>query len=88
MENKEKDIPIGKVVHYYGKIGVAVILLEESLKAGERVRFAGNKEEFEQNVESMEIDRQKISEAHKGDEIAMKAEKKVKEGTPLYRAAK
>jgi translation elongation factor EF-1alpha len=87
MENKEKETPIGKVVHYYGKIGVAVILLEESLKTGDRVRFAGNMEEFEQDVESMEIDRQKISEAHKGDEIAMRVEKKVKEGTPLYRVA-
>lgn len=87
MDNGEKEILIGKVVHYYGKIGVAVIVLEESVKVGDRIRFVGNMEEFEQDVESMEIDRQKISEAHKGDEIAIKVEKKVKEGTPLYRIA-
>lgn len=85
MENKENEIRVGKVVHYYGKIGVAVIVLEESVKVGDRVRFAGNMEEFEQNVESMEIDRQQISEAHKGDEIALKVEKKVKEETPVYK---
>ena len=83
MANEEQKL-IGKVTHYYGKVGVAIIKLEGLLKAGDKVRFAGNKEEFEQMVDSIEIDRQKVDEAQAGQEVGVKVEKKVSEGTPVY----
>ena len=84
MENNGEQL-IGKVIHYYGKIGVAIVALQDSLKVGDTVRFAGNMEEFEEVIGSMEVERQKISEAHAGDEVGVKVGKKVKEGTQVYR---
>lgn len=93
MPNENEQAPlevaegtyIGKVTHYYGKVGVAIVKLEEALHVGDRIRFAGSMEEFEQTIESMEIEHQKVEEAHAGQEVGVKVDQKVKEGTPVYR---
>ena len=45
MGNLKKDL-IGKVVHYYDKIGVAVIKLEKGLKTGDKVKFVKGNSDF------------------------------------------
>lgn len=79
---------IGKVKHYFGKIGVAVIELSDKLKVGETIRIAGGETDFQQNVESMEIERQKIKEAKAGDLIGLKVDQKVREGYKVYKIIK
>jgi putative protease len=79
--------PIGEVVHYFDKIGVAVIKLSGGLKLGETIRIVGGKEtDFEQAVDSIEIDREKIEEGTKNDEVGMKIKEKVREGYKVYKA--
>ncbi|MFN6992485.1 MAG: hypothetical protein ACK4MM_07190, partial [Fervidobacterium sp.] len=58
---------IGKVTHYFGKIGVAVIKLSDTLKVGDTIRIVGGNTDFQQVVESMEIDREQIEKAKAGD---------------------
>jgi len=41
--------------------------------------------DFEQTVNSMEIDRQKIEEANAGDAIGIKVIEKVREGDKVYK---
>lgn len=74
----------GKVIHYYDKIGVAVVKLEKDLKVGDRVKFARGDEGFEQMVESMQLDHKPVSEAKAGNEVAMKVNQEVKNGAFLY----
>jgi putative protease len=76
---------IGKVTHYFGKIGVAVIQLEESLKVGETIRIVGGQTDFTQTVDSMEIEHQKINEAKAGDSVGLKVSQKVREGYKVYK---
>lgn len=76
---KEKEI--GKVSHWYDKINVAVIKLTGALKKGDRVKFKRGQEEFEETIDSLQIDRAPVEAGKKGDEIAMKLSQKVKEGT-------
>lgn len=75
---------VGKVTHYYGKIGVAIIELEAPLKVGDRIKFESGQNSFEQPVESMQIEHGDIQGAKKGDVIGLKAEQKVGEGTEVY----
>ena len=75
---------VGTVTHYYGHIGVAIIALTGKLSKGDKVKFEGGKTEFEQTVESMQIEHKEIDSAKKGDVIGMKVNEKVGEGADVY----
>ena len=90
MPNEEIQAPeeklIGKVTHYFGKIGVAVIELTDSLKVGDKIRIVGGVDtDFTQTVESMEVEHQKVNEAKAGDSIGLKVKQKVREGYKVYK---
>lgn len=76
---------IGKITHFFGKIGVAVIEMKGTLKVGDRILVQGHGSEFEQEVESMEIDKQKIDTAKKGQSIGIKLDTPAKPGDAVYR---
>ena len=70
MPNEETQPPeeegklVGKITHYFGNIGVAVIELSGVLKAGDTIRIVGGATDFTQAVESMELDHKKIETAN------------------------
>jgi hypothetical protein len=76
---------IGKITHYYDRIGVAVLELEEGLKAGDTVHIAGRRTDFVQRVSSMEIDHQKMLAVGAGADVALKVDEVVHEGDEIYR---
>jgi translation elongation factor EF-1alpha len=76
---------IGKISHYFGKIGVAVIELSDTLKAGDTIRIAGGETDFSQEIGSMEIDHEKVQAAKKGDSVGLKVNQKVREGYKVYK---
>jgi putative protease len=76
---------IGKITHYFGKIGVAVIELEDTLKVGDEIRIAGGETEFTQTVESMEVEHKKVNEAKAGEKVGLKVNQKVREGYRVYK---
>jgi len=76
---------VGKVIHYYDKIGVAIIKLDKSIKVGDKLKFVKNDEEFEQIIESMQIEHEQITEGKKGQEIGIKVSQAEKEGTLVYK---
>lgn len=75
---------VGTVTHYYGNIGVAIVTLAGELSKGDKVKFEGGKTEFEQTVESMQIEHKEIDSAKKGDVIGMKVNEKVGEGAEVF----
>jgi len=85
MPKKEK--PIGKVAHYFDNIQVAVIDLDSGLKIGDMIRIAGGEEtDFEQEIESMQVDHKEIKKAKKGSSVGTKVKEKVREGYKVYKA--
>ena len=79
--SEEEGKLIGKVSHYFSKIGVAVIELSGSLSTGDTIRIVGGeKTDFEQTIDSMEMEHEKIEKAKKGDAIGTKVKEKVREG--------
>jgi len=75
---------IGKITHYYNKIGVAVVLVSNPLKLGDKVKISGHDKEFIQKVVSMQSEHKEIAQAKKGDEIGLKVDQPVKEGDVIY----
>ena len=63
--------------HFYNRIGVAVIDLVDSLRLGDKVHFLGRSTDFQQEVTSMQIEHEAITEAGKGQEVAVKVERRV-----------
>jgi translation elongation factor EF-Tu-like GTPase len=76
---------IGRVTHYFDKLQVAVIQLDQALSAGETIRIVGGETDFEQIIDSMEVDHEKINKAKKGDEIGIKVREKVRDGYRVYK---
>ncbi|PIS13733.1 MAG: hypothetical protein COT67_00135 [Candidatus Tagabacteria bacterium CG09_land_8_20_14_0_10_41_14] len=76
---------IGKVTHYFGNINVAVIKLTDKLKEGDTIRIVGGETDFNQAVDSMEVEHQKIKEAKKGDSIGLKVAQKVREDYKVFK---
>jgi putative protease len=85
---KMANLKIGRVTHYYDKIGVAVIELSASLAAGEKIRFVrGGEDLFEQNVDSIQVEHKTIDSAKKGDIVGLKTEQEVREGAEVYKVS-
>lgn len=76
---------IGEVNHFYNRIGVAVIDLVDTLQLGDQVHFFGRSTDFRQEVKSMQIEHEAITEAGKGQEIAMKVERRVRNHDKVYK---
>jgi hypothetical protein len=76
---------VGEVNHFYNRIGVAVIDLVDMLQVGDQVHFFGRSTDFHQEVGSMQIEHESITEAGKGQEIAMKVERRVRNHDKVYK---
>ena len=76
---------IGEVTHYFGKIGVAVLKLSDTLRVGDTIKITDGEVEFTQPVDSMQIEHQNVQEAKSGELVGLKVSQKVKEGYKVYK---
>lgn len=79
----EKEI--GKITHYYDKAGVAVLELADKLSVGETIKIKKGDTEFEQQVESMQVEYKNVDSAKKGDIVGLKTNEPTKEGARVYK---
>ncbi len=84
---EEKKL-VGKVSHYFTKIGVAVIELSDKLSVGDEISIEGASTNFKQTITSMQIEHKNVKEAKKGDSIGMKVDDRVREGDEVYKILK
>lgn len=75
---------IGKITHYYDKIGVAVVELSNTIKKGDKLKISGHDNEFLQTCNSMQVEHVEVNDAKKGDIIGLKVDQAVKEGDNIY----
>ena len=78
------DTKIGDITHFFDKIGVAVVELLADLKNGDKIKITGSNE-FEQTVESMQVDHDQVENASKGDTVGLKLENPAKSGDEIYK---
>jgi len=82
---KSEGKQVGKVVHYYTNIGVAVVELSDALKAGDEIKVKGATSDFTQKVASMQIEHDKVAEAKKGQSIGLKVKKHARQNDVVYK---
>lgn len=76
---------VGTVTHYYGQIGVVIIELLDGFVVGDTIKFKGHGKEFEQLVDSIQINHKPVEKARKGDVIGLKVNQEVAEGVEVYK---
>lgn len=79
------DTRIGKVTHFYTRLGVAVLELTDEIRVGDEIRIAGRITDLEMTVASLEVNHNKIEVATPGMEVAMKVDGYVREGDGIYK---
>ena len=76
--------PIGKGEHFYNKIGVAIVKFKQAVPAGTKLKFKGATTDFEETIDSMQLDHKPIDSAPKGKQVGIKVSEKVHEGDLVY----
>lgn len=79
------ETPIGRVEKYFGKIGVAAIRVTSGeLKVGDTIRIKGHTTDFEQSVDSMQVEHASVQTAGPGTDVGIKVAQKVHENDNVY----
>lgn len=82
MEEKK----IGVISHYFGHVGVGIIKIEvEGLKVGDTLHFKGHTSDFQQTVESMQLEHKDIQEGKVGDQVGVKVNEHVREHDEVFK---
>ncbi|MDH3468520.1 MAG: translation elongation factor-like protein [Gammaproteobacteria bacterium] len=76
---------IGTVTHYYNHLHVAgVVITNGDLHKGDTIHVKGNTSDFEQKVESMQIDHEVVEVAKSGDQIGLMVIEYAREHDTVY----
>jgi translation elongation factor EF-1alpha len=75
---------IGKITHYFGQIRVGIIELSDTLRVGDTIRIKGATTDITQTVDSMQIEHDKVAEAHAGEIVGTKVDDRVRVGDDVF----
>ncbi len=84
MAEEKLGKEVGKIRHYFDKISVAVVDVSSKMKLGDKILVKGPLTNFRQTIESMQIDKEVIREAKKGQAVGMKMASPVKDNDKIY----
>jgi putative protease len=82
---EEEIVEVGRVTHFFSKISVAVVELKAPLAVGDRITIKGPTTDFEQVVDSMQIEHQNVEKAEAGQSIGLKVIQRVREKDVVYK---
>jgi len=82
---EEKVLEVGHITHFFPKINVAVLELTSPLAVGDRILIKGPTTDFEQVVDSMQIEHTSIQRADAGQSIGLKMAQTVKVRDNVYK---
>jgi len=81
MKRAPKMKIVGRVVHYYDRLQVAIVELAAPLRLGDTVLIKHNDQEVFQNVDSLQIDHMSVEQAKKKQVVGLKVNQPVKQGS-------
>jgi putative protease len=82
---EEKLVEVGRIAHFFSKINVAVIELRAGLSVGDTIAIKGPTTDFEQRVDSMQIEHENVQRAEPGQSIGLKVTQRVRETDGVYK---
>jgi phage terminase small subunit len=82
---EENVVEVGHIIHFFPKISVAILELTETLAVGDNILVKGPTTDFEQVVESMQIEHKDIQKAESGQSVGLKTTQHVREKDVVYK---
>lgn len=82
---EENVVEAGWVTHFFAKISVAIVELSASLTVGDAILIKGPLTDFEQDVESMQIEHENVERAEAGQSIGLKVQERVRVKDMVYK---
>ena len=80
------EVEIGKVTHFFDKAQVAVISVQEdSLKVGDAIHVLGSSTNFNQKVDSMQVDHKIVEKVEAGQEVAIKVQERCNRNDKVFK---
>lgn len=77
---------VGRVTHYFDKIGVTVIeVTDQGLSVDDTIHIKGHTTDLTQKVESMQIEHQPVEKAEVSQSIGLKVTEPVREHDLVYK---
>lgn len=76
---------IGRVTHYFNKIGVAGIELTGQLSVGDTIHIKGHTSDWAQEVGSIQIEHEFVEVGKAGDSVGIKVDGHAHEHDAVYR---
>jgi hypothetical protein len=81
----EELVEVGRITHFFSKIDVAVIELKAALSVGDTIVIKGPTTDFEQRVDSMQIEHKEVQRAELGQSVGLKVMQRVRETDVVYK---
>jgi putative protease len=81
----EDVVEVGHITHFFSKISVAVLELTAPLSVGDHILVKGPATDFEQVVDSMQIEHKNIQRAEAGQSVGLKLAQQTKERDVVYK---
>lgn len=78
-------VQIGKISHFFTKIGVAIVELTDTLSVGDTILIKGPTTSVEQKVDSMQIEHENVQRATRGQSVGLKVSERVREQDLVYK---
>jgi len=78
---------IGRVAGFFAHPSVAMLELTAPLKVGDTIYVKGHTTDFQQTVESMQVDRQPVQDAQAGQSVGVKVPERCRKHDVVYRLA-
>jgi putative protease len=76
---------VGRITHYYSKINVAAVELEDELKVGDTIHIKGHTSDWIQEVGSMQIEHDAVEKAGPGDVVGLRVDGHAREHDIVYK---
>lgn len=76
---------VGVVLQYFSKASAAAVQITEGeIKVGDTLRFKGATTDFEQNIESLQIDRNPVENAKVGEAVGIAVKDRVRPNDKVF----
>jgi putative protease len=89
LEERRRTMPeqkVGEVIKFFSKASVAAIKVTDgTLKVGDRIKIKGHTTDFEDQIQSMQIENQPVEKAEAGHLIGIKVKDRVREKDVIWK---
>ena len=86
MAEPKMDV-VGRVGGFFAHVSVAVVELTAPVKVGETIYVKGHTTDFQQAVESLQVDRVPVQEGKAGQSVGVKVNNRCRKHDLVYKLA-